>query len=100
MQIMEQQNKTNFMCIQQIADTLGLSKHSIYKLCQAGELAHYKVGGSIRVKVEDFVTDQKSSADLERLVSARRSAVDPGVSFQECAKQNPSCSLSCSPGMP
>jgi hypothetical protein len=46
------------------------------------------------------VTDQKSSADLERLVSARRSAVDPGVSFQECAKQNPSCSLSCSPGMP
>ena len=54
MQDMEQQNKTDFLGIQQIAATLGLSKHSIYKLCQAGELAHYKVGGSIRVRVEDL----------------------------------------------
>ena len=47
-----------------------------------------------------YGTEQKNSANLERLVSARRGAVDPGASFQKCATQNPFCSLSRSAVMP
>lgn len=48
------ENTTDFLGVQEIAGALGLSRHVIYKLCQAGELAHYRVGGNIRVRVEDF----------------------------------------------
>ena len=44
--------------------------------------------------------NQKISAIVERLLSTIQSAVDPDISSQECAMQNPSCSLFCSPGMP
>jgi predicted RNA polymerase sigma factor len=60
------------------------------------------IAGLARI-VRDFGvagTEQRISANLERLVSAIQRTVDPDVSFQECTMQSPSCSLFCSPAMP
>ena len=46
--------KADFLGVQELASILGLSRHVIYKLCQAGELPSYRVGGNIRVKSQDF----------------------------------------------
>lgn len=54
MRDMENENKTGFLGVQEIASVLGLSRHVIYRLCQEGELPSYRVGGNIRVKAEDF----------------------------------------------
>ena len=54
MQDMDNKNKADFLGVQRVAGILGLSRHVIYKLCHAGELPSYRIGGNIRVKVEDF----------------------------------------------
>ena len=49
----------------QVAERLGLSKASVYKLCNSGDLPHVRVGpNSVRV----------TEADLAVFVAARRKA--------------------------
>jgi excisionase family DNA binding protein len=54
MQNLDNRNKADFPAVQRLASILGPSWHVNYKLCQAGELPSYRVGGNLRVKVEDF----------------------------------------------
>jgi excisionase family DNA binding protein len=52
-----QQNiKSDFMSVMDISAVLGLSKHVVYRLVHSGELPSYKIGGTIRVKADDFQT--------------------------------------------
>ncbi|RUL88173.1 helix-turn-helix domain-containing protein [Tautonia sociabilis] len=48
--------KSDFMGVMDISVILGLSKSVVYRLIHSGELPSYKVGGTIKVKADDFQT--------------------------------------------
>ncbi len=48
--------RSDFIGVMDISTILGMSKHVIYRIIHAGELPSYKIGGTIKVKAEDFQT--------------------------------------------
>jgi excisionase family DNA binding protein len=48
------------LTVAQVADLLGLSKATVYKLCDCGDLAHVRVSNSIRVTRSDLELFLKS----------------------------------------
>lgn len=48
--------KSDFMSVMDISAILDLSKHVVYRLIHSGELPSYRIGGTIKVKADDFQT--------------------------------------------
>lgn len=45
------------LSVKQAAEEIGLTPDTLYRLCKAGKLAHYRLGaggGAIRIKLEDL----------------------------------------------
>ncbi len=52
----ENKAKSDYIGVMDISAILGMSKHVIYKIIHSGKLPSYKIGGTIKVKAEDFQT--------------------------------------------
>jgi excisionase family DNA binding protein len=42
------------LTVQEVMKVLGVSSQTIYNLCKAGKLPHFKVGNKLRFKQEDI----------------------------------------------
>lgn len=42
------------MTVKQLEELTGISKSKLYDLVESGELAHYRIGGSVRVSAEQW----------------------------------------------
>ena len=47
----------------ELADIVGLSKITLYRLAKEGKIKSYRIGTSIRFDLEDFVVSEKESDD-------------------------------------
>ncbi len=54
----------HLLTVRQVADRLGLSTATVYKLCDRGELAHVRISNAIRIAPADlaaFVERQRQT---------------------------------------
>jgi excisionase family DNA binding protein len=42
-----------FSSVMDVAKKFGVSKDTVYRLIHKGELPHYQIGGTIKIKIED-----------------------------------------------
>ena len=54
--------RERLLSVGEVADRLGVSTATVYKLCERGDLGHLRVLNSIRVRMADFVTFINSGA--------------------------------------
>ena len=47
-------SKKALLCVRQVAQLLGLSTASVYRLCDRGDLQHFRISNAIRLSVDDL----------------------------------------------
>jgi len=81
--------KKNALSAQDVADTLGVSKNTIYNMIKKGELTPYKVGRKIRFtenEVKAFINRSQTSLDTRNAASALPDGVQTNNGFVICGQ--------------
>jgi len=81
--------KINALSAQDVADTLNVSKNTIYNMIKKGELTPYKVGRKIRFtenEVKAFINRSQASLDTQKTASALPDGVQTNNGFVICGQ--------------
>ena len=81
--------KINTLSAQDVADTLGVSKNTIYNMVKKGELTPYKVGRKIRFtedEVKAFINQSQASMDTRKAASVLPDGVQTSNGFVICGQ--------------
>ena len=81
--------KINTLSAQDVADTLGVSKNTIYNMVKKGELTPYKVGRKIRFtedEVKAFINQSQASMGTRKAASVLPDGVQTNNGFVICGQ--------------
>lgn len=104
------QSEAEFLTVRQVAKYLNISQGSVYRLCAAKTLGHYKFGegsGAIRISrtdLDEFTRScrvEKQDANVQTAISNRRSGTKINYTFK-CLDLRPqhACGVMTKAGTP
>ena len=84
----QERQQEQALTVAEAAKRLKISEKKLYRLCEAGDLSHHKVGRAIRIPPEAIDRFVRRSTEE---VAVERRTIESGGSFLEYVKNGRSC---------